>query len=161
MPCRNLIYGSFFTKNPQNCLCLKFCTVFISVSHVSQYTHFFVFRVSLVGSSIFRMVQLLDDFYHCCTWTEAKPLLKKLTGWMMHSRLEPMKSAARSLRRNEEEILAYSANRISNAFAEGMNSLIQKAERTARGFRTYEGFRIMIYLALGKLQLAYPRPFPC
>ncbi|NLA41462.1 MAG: ISL3 family transposase [Smithella sp.] len=109
----------------------------------------------------YRMVQLLDDFYRCYTRQEARQVLKKLTGWMMHSRLEPMKSAARSLRRNEEEILAYFTNRISNAFAEGMNSLFQAAKRKARGFRTYEGFRIMIYLAVGKLQLSYPNPFPC
>ena len=42
-----------------------------------------------------------------------------------------------SLRKHQEEILAYFINRLTNAFAEGMNSLIQTAKRKARGFRTY------------------------
>jgi transposase len=57
---------------------------------------------------------------------------------MMHSRLEPMKKVARTLRKNQPEILEYFINRLTNAFAEGMNSLIQAAKRKARGFRTFE-----------------------
>jgi len=107
------------------------------------------------------MIQQLDDLYLCAGRTDAEKILERLTSWMMHSRLEPMKAAARSLRQNREEILAYFIHRSSNAFAEGMNSLIQTAKRKARGFRTYEGFRTIIFLAVGKLQLSYPRPFPC
>lgn len=109
----------------------------------------------------FQMVQQLDDLYFCRQRAEAESVMNKLTSWMMHSRLKPMKAAARSLRRNKEEILAYFVHRSSNAFAEGMNSLIQTAKRKARGFRTFHGFRTMIFLAVGKLQLSYPKPFPC
>jgi transposase len=109
----------------------------------------------------FQMVQQLDDLYLCAARPEAEQTMKRLTSWMMHSRLEPMKAVAQSLRRNKEEILAYFIHRSSNAFAEGMNSLIQTAKRKARGFRTFKGFRTMIFLAVGKLQLSYPRPFPC
>ena len=72
----------------------------------------------------FRMVQQLDDLYRCQTPVQAESVLKKLTGWMMHSRLEPMKKVAKSLRRHKTEILEYFRNRLTNAFAEGMNSLI-------------------------------------
>lgn len=109
----------------------------------------------------FQMVQQLDDLYFCQQKAEAESVMNRLTSWMMHSRLNPMKAAACSLRRNKEEILAYFIHRSSNAFAEGMNSLIQTAKRKARGFRTFLGFRTMIFLAVGKLQLSYPRPFPC
>lgn len=108
----------------------------------------------------FRMVQQFDDLYMSQTKSEAKVVMKNLTSWMMHSRLEPMKRVAKSLRRNEEEIMAYFINRSSNAFAEGINSLIQTGKRKARGFRTFNGYRTMIFLAVGKLQLSYPRPFP-
>ena len=107
----------------------------------------------------FRMVQAFDDLYRCQTSTEAEIVLKKLTSWMMHSRLPSMKKVAKSLRKNKTEILEYFEHRISNAFAEGMNSLIQGAKRKARGFRTFVGFRTMIYLAVGKLQLSYPNAF--
>lgn len=108
----------------------------------------------------FQMVQQFDDLYRCKDAESAKVLLQRLSSWMMHSRLTPMKKAAQSLRKNEEGILAYYLARASNAFAEGINSLIQTAKRKARGFRTFKGYRTMIYLAVGRLQLSYPRPFP-
>ena len=108
----------------------------------------------------FQMVQQLDDLYRCSSKVEAQRELKRLTSWMMHSRLEPMKKVARSLRRHQEEILEYFTRRLTNAFAEGLNSIIQAAKRKARGFRTFEGYRTMIFLAVGRLQLSYPIPFP-
>jgi transposase len=108
----------------------------------------------------FRMVQQFDDLYRCMKYSDAQLRLKALTSWMMHSRLNPMKAVAQSLRRNKQAILEYFRIRISNAFAEGMNSLIQAAKRKARGFRTFQGYRTMIFLAVGKLHLSYPSPFP-
>lgn len=107
----------------------------------------------------FQMVQQFDDLYRCQTTVEAEVVLKKLTSWMMHSRLEPMKKVARSLRKNKVEIFEYFKQRLTNAFAEGINSLIQAAKRKARGFRTYKGYRTMIFLTVGRLHLSYPVPF--
>ena len=107
----------------------------------------------------FRMVKQLDDLYFCQTRLEAESVMRRLTSWMMHSKLEPMKDAAASLRRNREEILAYFEKRMSNAFAEGMNSLIQTAKRKARGYHAFKGYRTAIYLAVGKLALSYPSPW--
>lgn len=108
----------------------------------------------------FRMVQQLDDFYACLTFEEAAAKLRELTSWMMHSRLEPMKQVAQSIRERAAEILEYFRHRLTNAFAEGMNSLIQAAKRRARGFRTYKGYRTMIFLVVGRLKLSCPMPFP-
>ena len=107
----------------------------------------------------FRMVKQLDDLYFCQTRLEAESVMRRLTSWMMHSKLEPMKTAAASLRKHKEEILAYFEQRLSNAFAEGMNSLIQTAKRKARGYHTFEGYRTAIFLAVGKLALSYPLPW--
>ncbi len=87
--------------------------------------------------------------------------LLTLVSWMLHSRLEPMKRVGRMLRDNGREILSYYEHRVNNGFAEAMNGLIQTAKRKARGFRTFEGFRIAIYLAAGKLRLTCPKPFLC
>lgn len=108
----------------------------------------------------FQMVQQFDDLYRCQTMSAAESVLKKLTSWMMHSRLSPMKKVAKSLRNNKTEILEYFKHQLTNAFAEGMNSLIQAAKRKARGFRTFYGYRTMIFLAVGRLHLSYPYPFP-
>jgi transposase len=43
---------------------------------------------------------------------------------MMYSRLEPMKKVARSFKHNKGKILEYFENRYTNAFAEGMNSMM-------------------------------------
>ena len=64
-----------------------------------------------------------------------------------------MKAAALTLKENKEAILAYFFARLTNAVSEGLNSLIQAAKRKARGFRTYEGFRCMILLLVGRLKL--------
>lgn len=105
----------------------------------------------------FQMVQQLDDFYKCTDIREAEEVFKRLTSWMMRSRLEPMKKVAKSLRKHKKEIFTYFINRTSNAFAEGINSLIQTGKRKARGFRTFKGFRIMTFLTVGKLTLSYPK----
>lgn len=53
----------------------------------------------------FRMVQALDTVYASRTYEEAKDRLDALYSWLRKSRLEPMKKAALTLRRNGEEIL--------------------------------------------------------
>ena len=78
--------------------------------------------------------------------------LDRLTSWMMHAGLEPMKGVAATLRLNREEILNYFDHRFTNAILEGLNSIIQAAKRTARGFCNPRYFKAAIYLNLGKLR---------
>ena len=108
----------------------------------------------------YRMVQKFDDVYMNFNAHDAEKELDSLISWMMHSKLDPMKKVARSFKRNKAEILEYFVNRYTNAFAEGLNSMIQAVKRKARGFRLYESYRVMIFLCVGKLQLSYPQPLP-
>lgn len=85
--------------------------------------------------------------------------VRRMTSWMMHSRLEAMKRLAKSLREKKAEIFACFKDRLSNAFAEGMNSMIQTAKRKACGFHLFKSFRTAIYLVGGRLKLACPKPF--
>lgn len=107
----------------------------------------------------FRIVQTLDDFYAAETFTQASESFGKLYSWMRRSRLEPMKEAALTLKNHRTEILNYFHHRRTNAFCEGINSMIQAAKRKARGFHTFQGFASMIYLVAGKLELAVSTPF--
>ncbi|MDR1034308.1 MAG: transposase, partial [Bifidobacteriaceae bacterium] len=50
----------------------------------------------------------------------------------------------------------YFKNHLTNAIAEGINSIIQTTKRRARGFHTFDTFATMIYLTCGKLELATP-----
>ena len=77
-------------------------------------------------------------------------------GWAMRSRLEPIKQAARMIKRHYDNIVTYFQHPITNAGAEGLNSSIQGVKRMARGFRNPERFRMAIYFHCGGLDL-YPR----
>ncbi len=107
----------------------------------------------------FRMVQALDEMYKCNKYSEANEVFNKLTSWLKRSRLEPMKRVADTLRKQKKSILSYFYARVTNAVAEGINSLIQSAKRRARGFRTLESYKCMIYPVVGKLKLDCPPLF--
>ena len=70
-----------------------------------------------------------------------------------------MKKVADTLRKHKKVILGYFFARVTNAVAEGINSMIQSAKRRARGFRTFESYECMIYLVVGKLNLSCPDLF--
>jgi len=92
---------------------------------------------------------------------EAIAGLKWWCGWVMRSRLEPMKRVVRSLREHWDGIVAYLETRLSNGPAEAVNGLIQTAKRQARGFRTFEYFRCIIYLIGSQLSFDHlPSPVP-
>lgn len=109
----------------------------------------------------FRMVQALDEVYKCGDITQAEAVFNKLYTWLRRSRLEPMKRVALTLRQHRDEILAYYHHRLTNAIAEGINSIIQAGKRKARGFRTFRGFSTMIYLETAKLDFAPINLFSC
>ncbi|MBP8699596.1 MAG: transposase [Syntrophorhabdaceae bacterium] len=45
-------------------------------------------------------------------------------------------------------------SKIDNGILEGLNSLIQAAKAKARGYRTFESFKAIIYLLTGKLDFS-------
>lgn len=107
----------------------------------------------------FRMVQSLDTMYRCERYEDGKVVFNKLISWLRRSRLEPMKQVANTLKKYKYQILSYFFHRLTNAIAEGINSIIQSAKRRARGFRTIEGYISAIFLAVGKLKLSCPTLF--
>ena len=107
----------------------------------------------------YRIVAALDDFYACQNIEDAKAAFASLYSWMRRCRLSPMKETANTLKHHKDKVLAYFVHRVTNAIGAGINSMIQAANRKARGFNTYRGFASMIYLIAGKLQLAVPSPF--
>jgi transposase len=76
--------------------------------------------------------------------------------WATHSRLEPMRKAAETIRRHIENILTYYQHPVTNAMSEGLNSQIQKIKSMACGFRNLEHFKTAIYFHCGGLDL-----YPC
>lgn len=86
----------------------------------------------------------------------AEAFLKKWYFWATHSRLEPMKEAAYTIKRHWSGILRWFTSRINNGVLEGINSLVQAAKARARGYRTNRYLINMIYLINGKLNFSLP-----
>ncbi len=72
-----------------------------------------------------------------------------------HSRFKPIINVVKSFKRHIENIITYAKHRIPNAFAEGINSVIQHIKALARGFRDFASYRTAILFYSGKLDL-YP-----
>jgi len=73
--------------------------------------------------------------------------------WATHSRLEPMRKVAHSLKKHWDGIAAAIKNGISNALTEGLNSKIETVKRDACGFRNKAMFRTAILFHCGKLDM--------
>jgi transposase len=97
------------------------------------------------------MTEAMRDVYSCATAEEAGPELDRLVSWMAHSNVPEMRVVAKTLRLNREGILNYFGARLTNAYLEGANSLIQSIKKAARGFRNVEHFKTFIFLRLGGL----------
>jgi alanyl-tRNA synthetase len=98
-----------------------------------------------------QMTEAMRDVYSCATAAEAGPELDRLVSWMAHSNVPEMRVVAKTLRLNREGILNYFGARLTNAYLEGANSLIQSIKKAARGFRNVEYFKTFIFLRLGGL----------
>ena len=75
------------------------------------------------------------------------------TGELNKHDLPKMHKVARTLEKNIHGLLNYLKWRITNAYEEAVNALIQEIKTVARGFRQFENFRIAILFFLGKLEL--------
>lgn len=76
--------------------------------------------------------------------------------WYRHtiySKIEPMKSVARMIKSRIHNLLTWCKHRITNAVSEGINSRIQSVKSAARGFHSFESYRIRILFFCGKLDM--------
>jgi len=62
---------------------------------------------------------------------------------------------AKTLRRHLEGLINYITHPLTNALAEGLNSLIAVLKGAARGLKNFANFRTRVLFYLGKLDL-YP-----
>lgn len=90
------------------------------------------------------------------TSRDAESFLKKWYFWATHSRLEPIKEAAYTIKRHWDGVLRWFKSKINNGILEGINSLVQAAKAKARGYRTTKNLITMIYLIAGKLNFNLP-----
>ena len=95
-----------------------------------------------------------QEIYKASTDEDFENLLKKWYFWATHSRIEPIKKVAYSIKRHWEGILKWKESLINNGILEGLNSVIQAAKSKAIGYSTFKNYKIMVYLLTGKLDFS-------
>ena len=88
--------------------------------------------------------------------SSATTYFKDWYGRVIHTKLEPLKRVARSIKERLANVVSYCAHGITNAVAEGMNSKIMSIKRRVGGYRNCENFKTAIYFYCGGLDL-HPR----
>jgi transposase len=97
--------------------------------------------------------ELLKELWNCEDEESAREFFKHWYFSATHSRLKPIVNFARMLKRHFENIITFVKHHITNAFAEGMNSVIQHIKASARGFRNFQNYRTAILFFCGGLNL--------
>jgi transposase len=87
----------------------------------------------------------------------AGTFFKKWFWWATHSRLEPMRKAAHTVRNHWQGVVNAITRGVTNACTEGLNSKIEKIKRDAFGFRSRTHLRTAILFHCGGLEL-HPSP---
>ncbi len=98
-----------------------------------------------------------QDIYRSVREPEAaEAAIKKWLSWAVRSRLEPIKTFAKTVKAHFAGIMRYFTSRLTSGMMEGINSRIQEVKRRARGFRNIRNFIAMIYLEASGLVLSLP-----
>lgn len=119
-----------------------------------QWTSFkSLLELNLKAGRAWVLAQTFEGFWQCANQTDASEFFKQWFGRAKRSQLTPMKTAADTIKRHLYGTLTYFKHRITNASAEGLNSLIQSLKSAARGFRNFANYRAAILFHLGKLSL--------
>jgi transposase len=99
--------------------------------------------------------ELFSDFWGYKYQGSARKFFDQWYWWATHSRLKPISDVAKMLKRHFSNIVTYIKHGITNALIEGFNSKIQSIKANARGYRSFENYRVAIMFYCGKLSL-YP-----
>jgi transposase len=102
--------------------------------------------------------EAFQQIYQAPTAEMFDKLLRKWYFWATHSRIEPIKEAAYTIKRHWEGIVNWFDYKISNGILEGFNSIFQAAKAKARGYRRYDTIKAIIYLLTGKLDFSKINP---
>ncbi len=97
--------------------------------------------------------ETFDRFWDYQIPSYARRFFRRWYGWARRSKLEPVRRVAQMIYGHFENIITYLNHRISNAATEGFNGVIQSIKANARGFRSFENYRVAILFQCGKLHL--------
>jgi transposase len=132
-------------KNPQN----------LKQSQVDTLLSLVVKKMNLKTSRAYHIKLNFQELFNQPP-AMAESFLKKWYFWATHSRLEPIKEAAYTIKRHWDGVLQWFKSDLTNGILEGLNSLLQAAKSRARGYRTTKNFIAIAYLIGGKFDFGLP-----
>ena len=97
--------------------------------------------------------EMLRDLWNQNNAASATAYFKDWYKRVIRTKLEPMKTVARSIKERLQNVVSYCTHRITNAVAEGMNSKIMSIKRRVGGFRNLQNFKTAIFFYCGGLSL--------
>ncbi len=116
-------------------------------------------KLNLKTARAYSIKLSLQEFWSIEDPDAAIAYLKKWYFWATHSRLEPIKDVAYTIKRHWDGVIQYITSRVNNGILEGINSLIQATKSKARGYRNVKNLITIIYLTCSKLQMDLPKAF--
>ena len=97
--------------------------------------------------------EMLRDLWGQKTSASATTFFNDWYRRVIHTKLEPMRAVAKSIKERLRNVVSYCTHKITNAVAEGMNSKIMSIKRRVGGFRNRENFKTAIFFYCGGLSL--------
>ena len=115
-----------------------------------------VFSLKLETGKARGYKELLRDLWDHDDAASATTYFKEWYQRVIHTKLEPMKKVARTIKERLANVVSYCTHEITNGVAEGINSKIMSIKRRVGGYRNRENFKTAIFFHCGGLDL-YPR----
>ena len=113
-------------------------------------------RLHLKTARAYRIRVAFQEVYNQPNWDWGAQFLDRWYSWAIRSRLEPIKEAARTIKKHRDGILAWFDSHIANGLIESINSLVQAAKAKARGYRSLRNLIAITYLIAGKIDIRIP-----
>ena len=114
------------------------------------------FNLQLKTGKAWAFKEMLRDLWDQDSAATATTYFNDWYKRVIHTKLEPMKTVARSIKERLNNVVSYCTHKITNAVAEGMNSKIMSIKRRVGGFRNRQNFKTAIFFYCGGLSL-YPQ----
>jgi len=109
------------------------------------------------GLEVTKAWYLKELFTNFWKQTDPESALQFFAYWayeVIQSGNQPMRKVMKTLWKHMSNILTYFDSFITNAVSEGLNSKIQALKANARGFKSFDNYRITILFHCGKLRMA-------
>lgn len=111
-------------------------------------------KIKLKSMRALNIRESFQEIYNSQTKHEFESKLKKWYYWATHSRLEPIKKVAHSIKKHWNGVLQWFDSKINNGILEGINSIVQAAKARARGYKDTENYKAIAFLLAGDIDLS-------